>query len=153
MTHPLDQLTCEEITHAADIARKIVGSDGATKIRFVAISLAEPTKAELAAFDAGAGTPARAAECVLMLPDAGETRELTVDLASSQVSKAKVLPAGTIAMFTPDDCFLAERIVKADAGVRSLLYDRYGITDMDEVTICPNLPCCHVEEPKKTFCH
>jgi len=134
--HPLDQLSSEEITRAADLVRKSVGSND--RMRFVCISLAEPTKAELAAFDSGAGAPLRAAECVLLLPDSGETREMTVDLTAGQVQNSKTLPAGTIALFSPDDCFLAERIVKEDAGVRGLLKDRYGITDMDEVLATPS---------------
>lgn len=138
MMHPLDQLTCDEIAQAADIARTNIG--GNVRTRFVCISLAEPTKAELAAFESGAGAPLRAAECVLLLPESGETREMIVDLAAGQVHSVKVLPAGTIAMFTPDDCFLAERIVKEDAGVRRLLDERYGITDMDEVV--PAAPSC-----------
>ena len=136
MMHPLDQLSSEEITRAADLVRKSVGND--CGMRFVCISLAEPTKAELAAFDSGAGAPLRAAECVLLLPDSGETREMTVDLTAGQVQNSKTLPAGTIALFSPDDCFLAERIVKEDAGVRGLLKDRYGITDIDEVLVTPS---------------
>ena len=39
--------------------------------------------------------------------------------------------------FTPDDCFEAESIVKADETIKELLETRYGITDMDKVACDP----------------
>jgi primary-amine oxidase len=38
---------------------------------------------------------------------------------------------------TPDDCFEAEAIGKADEEVRRLLQERYGITDMSLVAFDP----------------
>lgn len=40
-------------------------------------------------------------------------------------------------MATPDDCFEAEAIVKADPGIQTLLKERYGITNMDEIACDP----------------
>lgn len=38
---------------------------------------------------------------------------------------------------SPDDCFLAEEIVKANVEVQSLLKEKYGITDMSMVVCDP----------------
>ena len=40
-------------------------------------------------------------------------------------------------MVTIEDCVEAEEIVKADEGIRALLKDRYGITDMSMVAADP----------------
>ena len=44
---------------------------------------------------------------------------------------------GVQPMVTIEDCVEAEEIVKADPGIRGLLKDRYGITDMDMVAADP----------------
>jgi Cu2+-containing amine oxidase len=41
-------------------------------------------------------------------------------------------------MLTPDDCFLAENIVKQSKEVQMVLMERYGITDVNtQVTADP----------------
>ena len=40
-------------------------------------------------------------------------------------------------MVTIEDCVEAEELVKADKGIRALLKDRYGITDMSMVAADP----------------
>lgn len=44
---------------------------------------------------------------------------------------------GVQPMVTIEDCVEAEEIVKADPGIKTLLKDRYGITDMDMVAADP----------------
>ena len=44
---------------------------------------------------------------------------------------------GVQPMVTIEDCVEAEEIVKADPGVRALLKDRYGLTDMALVAADP----------------
>ena len=137
MMHPLDQLSAEEIQQAVSLARTTLQADAATKLRFVAVTLAEPNKAELEGFARDGVAPSRAAECVVLLPATGVARELVLDLATGAVVREKTLPAGTQPMFSPDDCSLAEAIVKADAGVQRTLKERYGIENIDEVACDP----------------
>lgn len=40
-------------------------------------------------------------------------------------------------LLTPEDCLLAEEIVKADADIVALLKDQYGITDLALIACDP----------------
>lgn len=48
------------------------------------------------------------------------------------VVSCEPLGEGFQPLLSPDDCDLAERIVKLDAGVAKLLEERYNITDIGE---------------------
>eukprot|EP00282_Hemiselmis_andersenii_P036548 CAMPEP_0169427548 /NCGR_PEP_ID=MMETSP1042-20121227/835_1 /TAXON_ID=464988 /ORGANISM="Hemiselmis andersenii, Strain CCMP1180" /LENGTH=660 /DNA_ID=CAMNT_0009537625 /DNA_START=22 /DNA_END=2005 /DNA_ORIENTATION=- len=134
--HPLDELSADEITQAAELVRKKLGGESG-KLRFQVITLAEPTKAELAAFASDGSAPLRAAECLVLLVDKQEVSEIVLDLATGAVVREKIIPSGTQPLFSPDDCFLAERIVQEDPEVKRLLSDRYGISDMSQVACDP----------------
>lgn len=76
--HPLDPLAPDEITAARGIIeREAELSDDA---RFVEITLEEPTKERLRAFDRGEATPPRRAHVVVRDKGAKESRRGTVDL-------------------------------------------------------------------------
>lgn len=52
------------------------------------------------------------------------------ELPTAAVVSCKPLGEGFQPLLSPDDCDLAERIVKLDAGVAKLLEERYGITEI-----------------------
>lgn len=60
-------------------------------------------------------------------PPAGDEEQPTALVVS-----CKPLGEGFQPLLSPDDCDLAEQIVKLDAGVAKLLEERYGITDIGE---------------------
>lgn len=59
------------------------------------------------------------------------------ELPTAVVVSWKPLGEGFQPLLSPDDCDLAEQIVKLDAGVAKLLEERYGITDIGEVERAP----------------
>jgi primary-amine oxidase len=113
-THPLHSLTPSEIVTAAFLVKGSIDN-----ARFVAVSLKEHVAK-------------RCAEVVVLNSKTGIASELTVDLDDSAITERTDLPRGTQPLLTPDDCFLAESIVKKDENVRKLLLDRYGIDDMQK---------------------
>eukprot|EP00951_Prasinocladus_malaysianus_P012005 scaffold89162_cov20-Prasinocladus_malaysianus.AAC.1 len=65
-TYPLDPITAEETLVAADAVRKELGAYA--DLRFNAITLAEPPKAELRAWKTGVGAkPKRMADVIAMV--------------------------------------------------------------------------------------
>jgi primary-amine oxidase len=154
-SHPLDALTYDEISAVAATIRSHVGvsiEDDPTleKLRFVAISLKEPTKADLVAVLDGK-TPskpiARQAEVVTLNPVNGLGSEYVLDLSptgTAEIVNSKLLAPGLQPMFTPEDCELAEEIAKNSPEVQAALKERYGITDMSKICGDPwsvNLGC------------
>lgn len=131
--HPLDQLGAEEVRAAAALVRAELGDD----LRFQALGLKEPSKASLATFEGGGAAPAREAAATVVFPGTGRAKELVVDLAAGKVAGVEDVPVDKQPIFSPDDCFLAEAIVKADDGVRELLKSRYGIEDVDGIVCDP----------------
>lgn len=121
--HPLDPLTATEIRCAAAAARSALPVS-TTAPRFVSITLREPIKSALNAYDAAPGDaplPPRVAEAILITPETGLAYVVLVTLSATEedaVAECTQLPPGTQPLFTPDDCILAEDIVKADAGVQ-----------------------------------
>ena len=134
--HPLDQLSAAEVAAAAELVRGALAERAAgAAVRFVSISLLEPPKAATKAALAGAApAPPRRAEAVAMLPT-GAAFRVVADLEAGAVEA--VAPQPGQPLLTPEDCFEAEAIVKADAGVARLLKDLYGIESMDEVVCDP----------------
>lgn len=126
-------LSAEEISAASASVRHHVGHD--TTLRFVAVSLKEPSRS---------GPAGRQAEVVALNPSTGLASEFKVDLTSSKVTSSKTLEAGLQPMFSPDDCDLAEAIVQRSALVQQILRERYGIDDISRVACDPwsvNLAC------------
>jgi len=129
-THSLHSLTPSEILRASSIVKDKFSSDAS--LRFVAITLAEPKKAE-----GNSVKTNRAAEVLVLDPKTGLATELTVNLLDDSIAKTMQLPSGVQPMFTPDDCFLAEQIVKESDVVKKALKERYGITDMSKIAADP----------------
>jgi primary-amine oxidase len=137
--HPLDALTPEEISQSAAACRKRGAAEGLTQIRFNTITLKEPTKAALLAYDKDPSqAPERQSFCILQVPGAGDVYEvvLTLSSAAAQVT-SWVSVEGVQPLITPEDCLDAEAIVKADPQIQALLKDKYAITDMDMVVCDP----------------
>lgn len=120
--HPQDPLTAEEIRAAAAACKERAATLGLS-LRFNTITLREPAKKALLAWQA-AGSPAgsdceppRQAFCILQT--APGAVEAVVELgASPPVMSSWTEVPGVQPLATPDDCFLAEDIVKGDAEVQ-----------------------------------
>ena len=127
--HPLEPLTAAEVSRASAAARKHAAHLSLT-VRFNTISLAEPAKQEQLAWSSGVGPrPRRRALCVLTQPLSADVIEALVELSSAgdSIFGWLVLDGASLdgqPMATPDDCLLAERVVRADAGVLEALLKR-----------------------------
>jgi primary-amine oxidase len=124
--HPLDPLSGPELAAAARIARAAAGWE--RRVRVIDVSLYEPAKAAVLAFDGGVAPP-REAWVVLWEPSSGRTFEIVVDIGAEEARRCDerhdVQPAITTAEFA--EC---ERVVRADPGVREALRRR-GVTDVE----------------------
>lgn len=150
--HPLDPLSGAEIREAAAACRVYAKTThfADTPIRFNVISLQEPKKPELLAYqrrldanqEVEGFSPPRQAFCILQSSKLAGVIEVVVELGSSgdpgemgnKVISWKEVP-GAQALITPDDCVEAEAIAKSDPEVQRLLRERYGVTDL-------SLVCC-----------
>lgn len=152
--HPLDQLSAAEITAVATAVKKsLLANDSSNggaangKPRFNVITLAEPPKADLLKFQEQNGDAAalpRRAQVIFMTPESGAGYEAIVELPTpssegqtageitGEVLSCDALGDSFQPLLSPDDCELAEEIVKLDAGVARLLEERYSITDIGE---------------------
>ncbi|KAI8472762.1 MAG: copper amine oxidase [Monoraphidium minutum] len=137
MAHPLDPLSAEEISLAAEACKAYAEKAGVGPLRFNSIALQEPKKADLLAFDAGAApAPPRAAACVLHAPPRRGSIEALVALPSGKVADWKHLE-GVEPLASPDDCLEAEAVARADPEVQRLLRERYDVGDLDLVQFDP----------------
>ncbi|PXF49742.1 Primary amine oxidase [Gracilariopsis chorda] len=116
---PLSPLSATEIREAARLSREYL-SDNA---RFSVITLDEVCQN-------------RAAIVIALLPPDATAHKLHVNLVTSEIRQLPV-PEGAQPVLTPDDCHLAEKIVKADSRVRELISKRYGIDDIDSLVCDP----------------
>jgi len=123
-THPLHNLTPAEIS-AASTATKEHLSDSSSYLRFIAITRKEPL----------AEDSTRNAEVIVLNSKSGLASELTIALQAdgAKVTEQVDLSRGTQPMLRPEDCDLAEEIMKSSPEVQQALQDRYGITDMEKV--------------------
>jgi primary-amine oxidase len=121
-SHARVSLTPSEIRAASQVVKDHFGT---TAIRFVAVNFAEPNHS------AATTAEPRHAEVIVLTPQTGIASELLVNLDTSTVAKRVDLPKGLQPSLTPDDCNLAEAIVKASPLVREALQQRYGITDIE----------------------
>jgi len=146
-SHPLDPLSGDEMLAASELIRaafkgKHPGAPLEALI-FNVVTLDEPSKSELLAFDAGKGPlPARKSFSILQPPLSvyGENEryaivEVIVNLDSKEVEQWNLVP-GVQPLITPEDCFEAEKICKADAKVCAMLAERYGITNVEVDVAC-----------------
>ena len=122
--HPLDPLSAIEVSAASAALKKYAQTQSLPCfLRFNVITLNEPTKQSLLAYDANPcaeTTLPRQAFCILQTPPESGAIEAVVDLELGTVESWMVLQ-GVQPLATPDDCFDAEAIVKADPEVIALL--------------------------------
>lgn len=130
--HPLDPLLPAEIRAAVAILK--AGTTLDEKVRFVSVNLDEPTKAELAAFAAGAAVTRRAFVLYLDLA-AKACFEATIDLAAGRIA-ALVERKGVQPGIVMEEFLLCENAVKADPRWRAAL-ERRGITQFDKAIVDP----------------
>ena len=71
------------------------------------------------------------------LPADGSAYEIEVLLPDGEVTSCEKLPSGTQPLISPDECDMAEDIVKADSEVAALLKERYGIEDLSLLACDP----------------
>eukprot|EP00172_Hildenbrandia_rubra_P001015 Plantae.Rhodophyta-Hildenbrandia_rubra.ctg16062.p1 GENE.Plantae.Rhodophyta-Hildenbrandia_rubra.ctg16062~~Plantae.Rhodophyta-Hildenbrandia_rubra.ctg16062.p1 ORF type:complete len:673 (-),score=115.48 Plantae.Rhodophyta-Hildenbrandia_rubra.ctg16062:3524-5542(-) len=147
VSHPLDQLTSDEIRIVASSVIRSFPDD--IQIRFNSITLHEPSKDLLTAFEehysdngnpvanGGESTVPREADVVLLIPQTGRAWEVKVSLPNGEVVSRVELKKGIQPPFTIDDCLLAEKIVKDDMEVQKLVKERYRITDMEYLAADP----------------
>lgn len=119
-TNTFLQLSPEEICVAANSTRKHFGIQG-EELRFSSISLLDPVHAPKSFEE-------RLAHVVVQQPQLAESHELHISLHRKTVLWKQCLGRAQPPL-SPDDCTLAEKIVKEDAGVLAKLLERHGIDD------------------------
>ena len=127
--HPLDPLSGDEFrTVAAILAREQGVGQG---WRYASIELAEPSKAELAAYASDGTVPDRAALVVCFNTGENTTYKSRVSLTSDAVASFDHIP-DVQANFTVDEFEECDRVLRAHPDVRAALAAR-GITNLDGV--------------------
>ncbi|KAL0041485.1 hypothetical protein WJX79_005084 [Trebouxia sp. C0005] len=131
----------EEVNATSDACKAYAVKLGIQGLRFNAIALEEPTKADLLQYEASKmqiEAPQRLSTAIIQLPTGDSVVEAMVDL---QVEPPAVISwdqtDGIQPMVTLDDCLEAEDICKGDKGFQQLLRDRYDITDLASVACDP----------------
>lgn len=139
--HPLDPLSAGEIKSASAAVKKILTKakkQNPLSIRFVSVSLFEPAKKDLLLNKTGESKIklGRKAEVVTLVD--GICSEFIIELLSNNavVIQQLDLPVGAQPMFSPDDCDLAETIVKFSPQVQQAVLERYGIEDVEKELVC-----------------
>ena len=127
--HPLDPLSSDEVGRAVAIVR--VATPG--PIRFVTVTLAEPAKAELAAWPGR--SPGRRAEVVALRPEENRAFEALVDLDAGVVASSTQLEGCQPAM-VPEEYGALERLLLAHPSFVAAL-ERRGIEDHTLVCVDP----------------
>lgn len=147
--HPLDPLTKEEITLAAQILKQHGKTTEAS--RFSTIILREPPKAEVLDFKPGAPFR-REAFAVVYERTANKTFEAVVDLRNKTILSWKEIPGVQPAYMNDDDSVL-QAIVRKDLQWQEALRKR-GITDFEKVQLeawAPGYFGFKEEEGKRVF--
>lgn len=121
--HPLTPLLPSEITAAAAVLRSSLKLSADAAPRFKAITLHEPAKAALLAWDDGRGSgprPAREAYIVYLVRSTPLLYEAVVDLATQKlvsnvrVKEAYHCPADSYEMISAEKAALADERVQAE---------------------------------------
>jgi primary-amine oxidase len=141
VAHPLDPLSATEIEAAAEAVRAAENL-GAT-VRFVYISLYEPAKAEVVAFEAGGPLPERLVKLVLRDRARRATYEVIVALETADAqaqTQARVRSWRRVPGVQPSVMFeeflAAEDIVRKDPRWQEAMRKR-GVTDFDLCMVDP----------------
>jgi primary-amine oxidase len=132
-SHPLDSLNPAELETAAAVLRQ-PGQFG-DSVRFVSITLNEPSKHAVAAYRPGSAAP-REAFVVLLNRDTETAYEAVVELTSKTVVSRKQLPIGIQPSIMLDEFFEVERAVRKDPEFLAAL-QRRGINNPDLVMVDP----------------
>lgn len=129
--HPLDPLTPIEISKTSRLIRENHSSQNGWM--FNSIALLEPPKKLLLPFlsksDADASIP-RKSFAILIEKGTGNVYEAVVNLTDDRIECFDAVPTGFQPTLTPEDCFEAERIGKADSEVQKRCL-RLGLENMD----------------------
>ncbi|KQR96674.1 tyramine oxidase [Williamsia sp. Leaf354] len=129
MAHPLDPLDTDEFRSVTDVLAE--AHDVGPGWRYCSIEMAEPSKAELTAFEAHGTVPARRALVTLLESARNATYKAVVSLTDSAVESFDHIP-GVQANFTVDEFEECDRVLRAHPDVIAALARR-GITDLDLV--------------------
>ncbi len=129
-THPLDSLDAQEIVGAVSLLRKAGHADGDTY--FASISLREPPKATVLAWNAGEPI-LRAADVVMRAKQ--RTYAAVVDLSRGRVESFRELP-GVQPSIGTREFSLASGSATADSRMREG-FEKRGITDSSQLFCAP----------------
>ena len=134
--HPLDPLSAAEFSAVTAILRRdrdvdATGAPGGWRI--TGIEMAEPGKAELAAFDAGGPRPARKAIVLCLDRADNATYRSVVSLSDDRIESFEHVP-GVQPNFTVDEFIECDAMVRDHPDVVAAL-TRRGITDMELVFV------------------
>lgn len=133
--HPLDPLSAAEFSAVTAILRRdrdVRAAAGGTW-RITGIEMAEPSKAELAAFEAGGPRPARRAVALCLDRAHNATYRSVVSLSDDRIESFEHVP-GVQPNFTVDEFTECDAMVRAHPEIVAALARR-GITDMDLVFV------------------
>ncbi len=131
--HPLDSLSIAEIEETARLLK--TSKQLSDAVRFVSITLHEPSRQSVAGFN-GDAVSARQALAVFLDRSAGFAYEAVVDLVSKTVVSFTQLPAGIQPPIMLDEFFEAEAAARRDPQFLAALARR-GITNADLVMVDP----------------
>lgn len=129
--HPLDPLTPDEIRAAVATIRPAKALP--ESIRFVSVTLREPAKALVLAWQPGQDL-GRRADLVLLDKATGAGFEATVNLPAATVERYEALPAGVHPSIMLDEFAECEAVAKANPEFRAALKKR-GIDDVSLVMV------------------
>ena len=115
--HPLDPLTADEIEQSVQLIKSELKT---TNFIYNSITLKEPPKSVLLPYLDGAyeSEIPRKALTILIDKSCGKVKEVVVNISAGTVESIVELPPGKQPTLTPEDCFDAERIAKADETVK-----------------------------------
>jgi primary-amine oxidase len=131
--HPLEPLSGEEIEAASALLKRAAGLSDA--VRFVFVTLAEPAKADVLAWQPGTPPPPRRAFVVLRDRDRRMTCEAVVDLGDGTLVSYRDVE-GVQAPIMGEEFFACEETVRADPRWQEAMRKR-GVTDFDLAMIDP----------------
>lgn len=138
-THPLDPLTPSEISKSSRLIRQ--GHPNERGWIFNSITLLEPPKHVLLPYllnESPLDTTSipRKSFSILIEKGTGNVYEVVVNLSDENIERFDAVPTECQPTLTPEDCFEAERIVKADTEVRQRCF-RLGFENMDLIVADP----------------
>ncbi len=133
--HPLEPLTADEIVEAVAILRE--QRELADSVRFSAVELHEPAKADVLAWDADPDHPPVAREAFVILMDraGGEVHEAIVSLTDQSVTSMTLIP-GVQPRVMLEEFVECEEMLKANPEFLAALARR-GITDPSLLMVDP----------------